>query len=126
MFSEQAWAEIARSLRLSGQELQIVRGVFDDCTEFAIADNLKVSPHTVHTHFERLHHKLAVTDRVGLVLRVMDEFFTLTVAKGSTLPPMCAKRAEGRCPLRLTLSLQFAATSSLQPLARHQAVPSRD
>jgi hypothetical protein len=30
MFSEQAWGEIARSLKLSGRELQIVRGVFDD------------------------------------------------------------------------------------------------
>jgi DNA-binding NarL/FixJ family response regulator len=99
MFSEQAWREIARSLKLSGQELQIVRGVFDDCTEFAIANNLRVSPHTVHTHCERLYHKLAVTDRVKLVLRVMDEFIALTVAPGSTLPPFCANRAAGRCPL---------------------------
>jgi len=100
MFSEQAWREIARSLKLSGQELQIVRGVFDDHTEFAIANNLNVSPHTVHTHCERLYHKLAVTDRVKLVLRVMDEFIALTVAPGSTLPPICANRVAGRCPLR--------------------------
>ena len=68
MFSEQAWQEIARSLRLCGQELQIVRGVFDDHTEAAIAANLRVWPHTVHTHCERLYRKLAVTDRVKLVL----------------------------------------------------------
>ena len=74
MFSKPAWQEIARSLKLSGQELQIVRGVFDDYTEFAIASNLQVSPHTVHTHCERLYRKLAVTDRVKLVLRIMDEF----------------------------------------------------
>jgi DNA-binding CsgD family transcriptional regulator len=98
MFSEQAWGEIARSLKLSGKELQIVRGVFDDCTEFTIANNLNVSPHTVHTHCERLYHKLAVTDRVKLVLRVMDEFLALTVAPGSTLPPVCANFATGRCP----------------------------
>ena len=100
MFSERAWQEIARSLKLSGQELQIVRGVFDDYTEFAIANNLKVSPHTVHTHCERLYHKLAVTDRVKLVLRVMDEFLALTVASETVLPPICANRAAGRCPLR--------------------------
>jgi DNA-binding NarL/FixJ family response regulator len=100
MLSEQAWQEIARSLKLSGQELQIVRGVFDDCTEFAIADNLNVSPHTVHTHCERLYHKLAVTDRVKLVLRVMDEFLALTAASGTSLPPICANWAAGRCPLR--------------------------
>ena len=51
MFSEQAWKEITRSLKLSGQELRIVRGVFDDCTEFNIADGLKVSPHTFRHSF---------------------------------------------------------------------------
>ena len=100
MFSERAWQEIARSLKLSGQELQIVRGVFDDYTEFAIANNLNVSPHTVHTHCERLYHKLAVTDRVKLVLRVTDEFLALTVASETVLPPICANRVAGRCPLR--------------------------
>jgi DNA-binding NarL/FixJ family response regulator len=74
MFSEQAWAEIARSLRLSARELQIVRAVFDDQTEYAIAADLGISPHTVHTHFERLHRKLAITDRVQLVLRVTEAF----------------------------------------------------
>lgn len=99
-FSEQAWKEIARSLKLSGRELQIVREVFDDHTEFTIANDLSVSPHTIHTYCERLYHKLAVTDRVKLVLRVMDEFIALTVAPGSTLPPICANQAAGRCPLQ--------------------------
>jgi DNA-binding CsgD family transcriptional regulator len=100
MFSEQAWGEIARSLKLSGRELQIVRGVFDDHTEFTIAANLSVSPHTIHTYCERLHHKLAVTDRVKLVLRVTNEFIALTFAPESGLPPICAHRAAGRCPLQ--------------------------
>jgi len=100
MFSDQAWEEIARNLKLSSRELQIVRKVFDDYTEFAIASNLHVSPHTVHTHCERLYHKLAVTDRVKLVLRVMDEFLALTVASETVLPPICANRVAGRCPLR--------------------------
>jgi DNA-binding NarL/FixJ family response regulator len=99
MFSDQAWEEIARSLKLSSRELQIVRKVFDDHTEFAIADDLSVSPHTIHTHCERLYHKLAVTDRVKLVLRVMDAFLALTVASETVLPPICANRVAGRCPL---------------------------
>ena len=74
MFTEQAWREIARSLRLSGQQIQIVKGIFDDHTEFAIAENLKVSPHTVHTHFERLYRKVGVTGRVKLALRVIAEY----------------------------------------------------
>lgn len=47
MFSERASEKIGRCLKLSGRELQIVREVFDDRTEFAIADNLETSPHTV-------------------------------------------------------------------------------
>jgi len=100
MFSNRAWDEIARSLKLSGRELQIIKDVFDDCTEFAIAAHLGVSPCTIHTHCERLYHKLAVTDRVKLVLRITDEFLALTVASGSILPPICANRSAGRCPLR--------------------------
>ncbi len=100
MLSEQAWAEIARSLRLSLRELQVLRGVFDDHTEFAIAAGLRISRHTVHTHVERLYHKLAVTDRMELVLLVVREFLRLTVVSGSVLPPICASQVAGRCPLR--------------------------
>jgi DNA-binding CsgD family transcriptional regulator len=99
MLSEQAWIEIARSLVLSPRELEIVRGVFDDRTEFALAADLGISPHTVHTHIERLHQKLGVTDRVEVVMRIMQEFIALTVAPGTVLPSICANRAAGCCPL---------------------------
>ena len=99
MFSTAAWAQIASNLRLSGQEIRIVHGMFDDQTESAIADELKVSPHTVHTHCERLYRKLGVTDRVKLILRVVDEFLMLTSAPGGALPPICSNRAAGCCPL---------------------------
>ena len=100
MFSELAWGQIARSLRLSGQELQVVRGIFDDLTEAAIADHLNVSPHTVHTHCERLYRKLGVTGRVKLALRVVDEYIVLTLTPGTLLPPLCANFSASRCPLR--------------------------
>ena len=98
LFSERAWKVVAQSLRLSRRELQIVRRILDDDTEFMIAAHLGISPHTVHTHVERLHRKLAVTDRVELLVSVMREFLKLTVSPGSTLPPICAKRAAGLCP----------------------------
>ena len=100
IFSEQEWAKIGRSLKLSGRELQLVRRMFDDSTDFAIADDLGISPHTVHTHCKRSYHKLGVTDRAELILRVMREFLLLTATPDSTLPPICAKRTAGRCPLR--------------------------
>jgi DNA-binding CsgD family transcriptional regulator len=100
MFSEAAWREITRSLSLSGRELQILRAIFDDRTESAIAGDLGISPCTIHTYRERLYRKLGVTDRVRLVLRVMNEFLAMTTAPGSVLPSLCAHRAAGRCPLR--------------------------
>ena len=110
MFGEQAWLEVARSLRLSPRELQILRGIFEDHTEFAIAVDLGISPHTVHTHIDRLHRKLGVVDRVTLILRVVDEFLSLTVAPGSILPSICANRAAGNCPLH-----------SRKPVTEHQS-----
>jgi len=100
IFSGHAWNALARSLWLSRRELQIVRGVFDDRTEFAIAADLNISTHTVHTHVERLHRKLAVTDRVALVVRVVEEFLKLTTLPGSVMTPICALRVAGRCPLQ--------------------------
>lgn len=73
LLSEADWAETARTLRLSGRELQIVRGVFDCRTEYALAMDLGIAPRTVDTHLERLYRKLTVNTRVALVLRVMEE-----------------------------------------------------
>jgi DNA-binding NarL/FixJ family response regulator len=44
-----AWEMIANSLRISDRELQIIQGIFDDRKEYAIAQELKISVHTVHT-----------------------------------------------------------------------------
>ena len=100
IFSEQAWGELGASLQLSRRELQTVRGIFDDRKESAIASELGISAHTVHTHMERLRHKLGVVDRVELVLRIVNEFLRLTTLPGGSLPPLCASRAAGRCPLQ--------------------------
>jgi ATP/maltotriose-dependent transcriptional regulator MalT len=75
-----AWETIAKSLRISDRELEIVQGIFDDRKEFAIADELKISMHTVHTHLERLYRKLGVSSRLGLVLCILSEYL-------SSLPP---------------------------------------
>jgi DNA-binding CsgD family transcriptional regulator len=78
MFSDQAWREMARRLQLSGRELLIVRGIFDDRVEAAIAADLGISPHTVHTHLGRLHRKLAAGTRTQIILLVVQEFMALT------------------------------------------------
>jgi DNA-binding CsgD family transcriptional regulator len=91
---------VSRSLYLSAQQLQIVQGIFDDQTEAAIANDLKISPHTIHTYCERLYRKLGVTGRVRLTLRVIDEYLALTCATDTSLPPICANFAAGRCPIK--------------------------
>jgi len=78
LFSENTWLTLARRLHLSPRERQLVRAVFDEETEQAIALTLGISVRTVHTHFERLYHKLGVKTRVGLVVRVFQEFLVLS------------------------------------------------
>ncbi len=99
IFTEHAWEEISRSLNLSGRELEVVRRIFDDHTESTIAADLGISAHTVHTHLDRLHHKLGVVDRVQLILRITNEFLALTVSGASSLPPLCAKPLHRPLPL---------------------------
>jgi DNA-binding NarL/FixJ family response regulator len=100
LFSEQAWIAIGRSLRLSGRELQVVRGAFDDQIELVIADHLGIGSRTVHTHIERLYRKLGIKDRTQLLVRVMREFLTLTASPDHGLPPVCGNRTVGSCPLQ--------------------------
>src|SRR5512138_3844862 len=74
ILSHNAWKTIANSLRISDRELEIIQGIFDDRKELAIADELKISMHTVHTHLERLYRKLGVSSRVALVLYILSEY----------------------------------------------------
>ena len=72
LLTKDEWGRVAGTLRLSGRELEIVRDVFDNHTEHAIAADHFITAGTVHTHLKRLYHKLRVTTRVALVLRVME------------------------------------------------------
>ena len=74
ILSEREWREIARALRLSEREVQMLQCIFDDLTEAGAARELNISPHTVHTHLERLYRKLQVTSRCAAVVRVFAEY----------------------------------------------------
>ena len=76
ILSSDAWNVIAKSLRISDREMEIIQGIFDDRKEFAIADELTMSVHTVHTHVERLYRKLGVSSRVALVLYILSEYLS--------------------------------------------------
>jgi DNA-binding CsgD family transcriptional regulator len=89
MFSNEAWVAIARECELSARELQIVQGIFENHTDDAMASNLGISRHTVHTYLGRLFRKLKATTRTQVVLRVMERFLALSSATGRELPPIC-------------------------------------
>ncbi len=74
LFAEGEWEAICRAAGLSPREVEIVKLVFDDLKESAIAEALGVSPHTVHTHLERLYRKLGVSGRCAAVVRVFAIF----------------------------------------------------
>jgi DNA-binding CsgD family transcriptional regulator len=83
LLTEPAWKKIEQRLRLSEREIQIARSVLYDRTENLIARELGISPHTVHTHIERMHIKLGVRSRPALVTRILCEFLSLEREAGS-------------------------------------------
>ena len=92
IFSDVAWEAIAGRLRLPRRELAIVRCLFDGGKQVGIAADLRISPHTVSTHLERLHRKLGVQDRATLVVNIVRTFLQLTGSPPGLLPPVCARR----------------------------------
>jgi len=99
LLTEHAWLEVARTLGLTKREMQIVQSIFDNLSDAGIANRLRISGHTVHTHLNRLFKKLAVTTRTELVLRIMEQMLTLTHSETGTLPPICRQHQSGGCCL---------------------------
>ncbi len=74
LFCEHDWEILSARLALSPREMQILRAIVDNRKEMAIANQLKISIHTVRTHAERLKTKLGVTNRTTLLVRVFCEY----------------------------------------------------
>lgn len=68
------WDSIGTALRLSPRELEVVRSVFECGADPLIAVRLGISPHTVHTHLDRIYRKLGLGSRCDLVLRVFETY----------------------------------------------------
>jgi len=79
LLNDQIWAAIGTSLGCSRRELQIVTSLIEDRlqTEGEIGRALGISPHTVHTHLERLYKKVGVASRSHLILRVFAVYVRL-------------------------------------------------
>jgi DNA-binding CsgD family transcriptional regulator len=100
LLDDYAWTAIRNALRLSVRELQIVTSLIEDRieTDEGIGRALGISPHTVHTHLERLYKKIGVANRVGLVLRMRSagllESRSTAVAR---TPPLTGARKKVGC-----------------------------
>lgn len=70
VFTREEWRSVARSLKLSPRQLQIVRLFFDDKTQREIAEELRISPHTVASYIRLLYKKLGVTSKEQITVRV--------------------------------------------------------
>ncbi len=96
-FSDRVWEGISAKLALSDRELQIIRAVFDDIKESAIAHRLGLSPHTVHTYIQRLYAKLGVRGRTRLLCVIFATFLLMMSEPNNEYPPLCGNLASGKC-----------------------------
>ena len=79
-FSEQQWEHICQSMALSSREELVCRLLCDGHTRAVIAESMNVTPRTVRHHMERIHRRLGVHNRVGVVLRLIQLRDTIPTA----------------------------------------------
>jgi len=93
---EPSWQSIVRSLGLSDREAQVAGLILGDGScESAMAASLSISPHTVHTHLERIYRKLRVTSRSQVVSRIF-QLYVNQEAATQTMPTVYARRRPDR------------------------------
>lgn len=81
------WEAINQVLRLSRRESEIAYLLLADFSEIEIATQLKISAHTVHSHFERLYRKLHVRSRCTLIITLFETWVSLGMPMTVTVKP---------------------------------------
>lgn len=71
LMPEAKWCVVAEIAGLTPRELQVAKLLFRGLTRQQIANELSVKIRTVRHHLESLHEKLHVSNRVGVVLRII-------------------------------------------------------
>ena len=74
IFSNKQWDELGCDVKLSPRALQLVRGIFDDKTEEEIAQDLRISAHTVHSYLIRIYQRFGVCSREGLLVYIFGRY----------------------------------------------------
>ena len=71
MLTQMQWTVTAEKLRLTNREREVCQELFEGNTRNKIAEHLGIKPRTVRHYMEHIHQKLAVSNRVGVVLRII-------------------------------------------------------
>jgi ATP/maltotriose-dependent transcriptional regulator MalT len=58
--------------RLTDREWMVLRGLNSECGEKQLADELGLSPHTLHSHIKSIYRKLGVQGRLPMLLRAQE------------------------------------------------------
>jgi len=69
--SNQQWSDVCREMKMSLREQLVCKLLFDGLTRQKIAEQMEISNRTVRHHMEQIHVKLDVSNRVGVVLRII-------------------------------------------------------
>ncbi|MEX2363804.1 MAG: response regulator transcription factor, partial [Balneolaceae bacterium] len=62
---------------ITERELDILKGIVEDLTEYQIGDKLFISPHTVRTHIKNIYKKLHVHSRASAVKIALQHGLTI-------------------------------------------------
>ena len=71
LMTERHWELAEEFGSLTPRETAVCRLLLQAITRAEIAKSLGISPRTVRQHLEQIHRKLNVTNRVGVVLRII-------------------------------------------------------
>lgn len=71
LLSSRQWQQVAILQRLTPRETEVTKLLFQELTVREIAVYLGLKMRTVRQHMEKVHRKLSVTNRVGMVLRII-------------------------------------------------------
>lgn len=71
LVTDSQWNEIASVLELTQRELDVCQRLFVEMTRHETAADMGIKSRTVRHYMERIHSKLNVNNRVGVVLRII-------------------------------------------------------
>ena len=87
LISDLQWKKISCILAISEREEEVCRLLFEGITREEIAVKMDIKVRTVRHYLERLHTKLRVSNRVALVLRLIQVRDALKDIPDSKFPP---------------------------------------